>query len=755
MPVENSEAVYQYQDEVGAPLFEVIRNRGKKFLQRQSDGNGGHIWNLNGIQRVIYRLPEVARVDQVYLVEGEKDVETLRALDLVATTNPGGANGWRPEFARFFAGKQVIVLPDQDKPGHGWAERILNDLMGTAASIKLIDLPGLEFGSGEDITDWLAKGHTKKDILALVEQAPLSQPRCRLPEDIDTIRKQEKRFGFEKKRAIAMAVLGEFFKRGCFYRGTDGRLFFFSETEHRLYRIDSDEFSRLLAETSWLNHTETEFKYTIEEITTHTRRKADVVEVYQIGHLDITRRKLYVSDLDGGIFAITEAGISHPPSGTDGVLFESFPATKRVQYVSEANRRISIEDFLGQINFDNKGRLTVAAYRTLLLTWMYSVFVPELNRTRVIPLFVGPQGSGKTTCARRVGAVLLGNEFNVGHLESGDRGEQAFVAAVCGTPFLAFDNADANIAWLADALARFATGTQFNLRQLYKTNELATFRPIANLVMTSRDPQFRRPDVAERLLIFPLRRLEAFRPEASLHEDLLLARDSIFSAVLDGLRRALPHLIDSKSSVSQFRMADFAEFGRRIMAAEGLESEFEQCLKELQGTQASYATENEPLIELLAEWIHIPGNSGSEIETGLLFSELERIATGRHLMMPKSASALGRKLRDLETVLEQALGAEVDHSRIGNTTRWAFSLPESESFPNSDSPDSSDSTELLSAPPSQIAEMSEMSQIPETSVIPQNSDGKWQCPICKLAFASKSGCEVHVFREHGNFRGEQ
>ena len=49
---------YAYRDEAGDVVFEVVRV-GKRFRQRRPDGNGGWVWNVNGVRRVLYRLPEV------------------------------------------------------------------------------------------------------------------------------------------------------------------------------------------------------------------------------------------------------------------------------------------------------------------------------------------------------------------------------------------------------------------------------------------------------------------------------------------------------------------------------------------------------------------------------------------------------------------------------------------------------------------------------------------------------------------------
>ena len=93
---------YDYTDESGALLFQVVRSAPKDFRQRRPNGKGGWTWSLGKTRRVLYRLPEVrdavAGGRIVLIVEGEKDVNTLRELGFAATCNPGGANKWRTEY---------------------------------------------------------------------------------------------------------------------------------------------------------------------------------------------------------------------------------------------------------------------------------------------------------------------------------------------------------------------------------------------------------------------------------------------------------------------------------------------------------------------------------------------------------------------------------------------------------------------------------------------------------------------------------
>src|SRR5262249_704766 len=102
---------YDYLDEAGEHLFQVVRYEPKDFRQRRPDGRGGYINNLKDTRRVPYRLPElvkaVAAGETIYIPEGEKDVDNLRAIGLVATTNPGGIKKWRDEYSEHLRGADV------------------------------------------------------------------------------------------------------------------------------------------------------------------------------------------------------------------------------------------------------------------------------------------------------------------------------------------------------------------------------------------------------------------------------------------------------------------------------------------------------------------------------------------------------------------------------------------------------------------------------------------------------------------------
>ena len=201
-------ATYSYTDVAGKVLYQKLRYEPKEFSQRQPDGKGGWWYNLNGVKKVLYRLPELIMAKLVFVVEGEKDADNLRDALLAAdvknfavTTTFDGAGHWRPEYAPYFTGRLVVAIPDNDKPGRAHAQAVAASVKPFAAKVKVVELPGL--AEKGDVSDWIAQGledstsvsasvpgeedHTHtvhshlfascvKDLMALVKAAPIWEP---------------------------------------------------------------------------------------------------------------------------------------------------------------------------------------------------------------------------------------------------------------------------------------------------------------------------------------------------------------------------------------------------------------------------------------------------------------------------------------------------------------------------------------------------------------------------------------------------
>jgi hypothetical protein len=169
-------ATYMYRDEASDLLFQVVRFEPKDFRQRRPRPKGGWDWSVKGIRTIPYRLPELLAepTSPVFVVEGEKDADSLARIGVLATCNAGGACKWNERHAQFLRSRRVIVLGDNDRKGRAHVEQVVRSLEGIAESVRVIELPGLpEKG---DVSDWIAAGGTKAALEELVQVAPAWAP---------------------------------------------------------------------------------------------------------------------------------------------------------------------------------------------------------------------------------------------------------------------------------------------------------------------------------------------------------------------------------------------------------------------------------------------------------------------------------------------------------------------------------------------------------------------------------------------------
>jgi hypothetical protein len=187
-PIEKLEnerltGTYEYFDETGKLLYEYLRYEGtgvdggrdKRFVGKAPDGKGGWKYNLAGIRRVPYRLPQLvaardAEVKQsILVVEGEKHADVLGALKFVATTNAGGTSyEWPLSWAKHFSGgSRILLIPDADAPGRKAMRQRETLLKNSGLRVFFVDLYP-DRNDGSDILDWMKEQGLEK--LPKIEQ---------------------------------------------------------------------------------------------------------------------------------------------------------------------------------------------------------------------------------------------------------------------------------------------------------------------------------------------------------------------------------------------------------------------------------------------------------------------------------------------------------------------------------------------------------------------------------------------------------
>lgn len=208
-------AIFDYHDDRGRLAYQVLKfpkdSDGPRYMQRRPHPAGGWIWGLRaeryGKNRAgdwfkakkdkhyaeeadfeetrwwLFHRDEVLKAKAegkpVVLVEGEKDVETLRAWGFVATTNQGGAKNWKPELDEDLAGVDVVICSDLDDAGSTRTALRGAALRGIAKSVRVIDLSlhWKDHPEKADVSDWKEKGGgTAAKFDAILRKAPLWTP---------------------------------------------------------------------------------------------------------------------------------------------------------------------------------------------------------------------------------------------------------------------------------------------------------------------------------------------------------------------------------------------------------------------------------------------------------------------------------------------------------------------------------------------------------------------------------------------------
>ena len=173
-----TETAWDYYDADGALRYQVVRiddKTGKTYRQRRIDEHGQMVWGMAGVTALPYRLADIVASNKpIFIVEGEKCADRVAALGLIATTNHGGAGKFWQPIIPYFAGRHVIIVPDNDGPGERHAKIVGDALTGTAKSIRIARLPDLP--PKGDVADWLERGGTKEQLTEIAKTAPLYDP---------------------------------------------------------------------------------------------------------------------------------------------------------------------------------------------------------------------------------------------------------------------------------------------------------------------------------------------------------------------------------------------------------------------------------------------------------------------------------------------------------------------------------------------------------------------------------------------------
>jgi len=661
---------YDYTDERGALLFQCVRYEPKDFKQRRPDPRqlGEWVWNLSGVPRVLYRLPEILAVvnagGTVFVAEGEKDVQALARHNFAATCNPMGAGKWLPKHTEALRGAaRVVVVADKDETGRKHAQGVARALRAVAPSVKLIELPDVNGKPVKDAADFFAVGGTAAGLGSIVEAAPEFVPKAeaqpREPGNCESEYPNEDDSGDEdspKPRESAATRLVKLAAQFEFFHDPQNRGFVRLDVNRHLevWPLNSSQFRKLLAQTFYKRtHSVVNRNALADAIATlegralfESREEPVFLRVAPHGEnilVDLCDPQWRVVEVTAKGWRILE---SSP------VSFIRSPAMRPLP-VPVSGSEGSLNPLWELLNIS-------PALRPLVADALLNGFHP--HGPYFVPNYIGEQGSAKS-CAAKIHRLLI--DPNENPLRSPPREERDLLVHAANNWCVALDNLSGVPPWLSDGICRLATGGGHSARQLFTDGEefsVAVKRPV---ILNGIEDVATRPDLAERALQIELETIPDNRriPEKELWLKFEQARPVIFSGVLNGLVCGLRELPNVKLDCLP-RMADAALFATAAETAFGWSTgTFMSAYWNNLNEGASASVDAHPvgvgvrrLLDGLSEW------SGEPTQ---LLTELNNIASDelrRAHNWPKTPRALSACLRRMAQAFRRA-GIGLDFAR--------------------------------------------------------------------------------------------
>lgn len=692
------EATYDYHDASGKLVYQVVRFKPKSFVCRRPNGAGGWLWNLDGTERVLYHLPDLLKEPGrvVFIAEGEKSVDVVRGLGLLATTNPHGAGKWNGAYSEPLRGRPVVILPDNDGAGRDHAQDVAKDLLAKASLVRVLELPNL--ADKEDVADWIGRGGDRAELEALANVAPMAadwlktyHPHkehaqalgARIPADraraIESIAPEspdpELRrkihdtlvgAGYDKdnkpsvkyRRAVAGQLMLDWLaEHGGFVQSeTGGDLYYFSQQAGTVYDLETDHWRAWLYALTGANPASVDFAYLSADVKTAAILNAPKRPVVRVSAWDDDAQVLRVSRFDGTVYALDGESISEEPNGQN-VIFEDNPLW--LPYKTEYSSRTALKWSTDLPNWATTTDDKATAYGLAFRAWVVGTFFCELCPTRPLLAFIGEKGSGKSMALRVLLRFLFGP---VGQVTGVPDRADGFTAAAAAAHVLVLDNLDNFTGWLRDKLAMVSTGGKDEYRRLYTSKEVGQVVYRCWLGFTSRTPDtLRRDDLADRLLLLPVARIDTPSPERVFLDQATTERNVWWGDLLTTLNEVVARIRKGElASTSTLRMADWESLGRLLAQGEGLETTWDKFIKDLERAQNEFLLEDELIVDALGLWLESEGNHGwldeSKVSHGRKVLTRDLYDEWTYLLFgdkkppqdwPKSTKSLGRKLASI------------------------------------------------------------------------------------------------------------
>lgn len=143
----------------------------------------------------LYRvLDGISKNKKIFIVEGEKDADTLNKKGYIATSLKGNFSDY--DFT-IFNNSIAYICGDTGKAGEEYIEKVRRSLNARCSELHIITLPYIDIiGDGDniDVTDWFEAGHTKEEFEKSISKSLDLLNKYELQQDFFGIRKLVEKF---------------------------------------------------------------------------------------------------------------------------------------------------------------------------------------------------------------------------------------------------------------------------------------------------------------------------------------------------------------------------------------------------------------------------------------------------------------------------------------------------------------------------------------------------------------------------------
>jgi len=429
----------------------------------------------------------------------------------------------------------------------------------------------------------------------------------------------------DKLRAISKYIIKDLFKgtasAGVGYKNEKRKIYYyFDKSQKILMDVDGIDFFCFLKDRYELP--KKDFEEVMTWIKSYIWKSGKEIEAHNFAYFDSERYILYISNHNNQIYRLNGSRISLVDNGHEGVIFEYksdyIPFHLDVNNLKACNyfeggfdwsKFISgnsclFKYLIARANFakEEKYNLSAEEQRCLLTIYFYSLFFESLQGEKPIICFKGVKSSGKSFIATSIGKILFGDSFLASHLSDSLRD---FKVALSENYYAVFDNLDSNINTFLDAFCAAATGAEISSRKLFTDRQEIKTKPHVFIVVTSRDPKFRRDDMVDRLLLFNTEAVKNPRSRSALFRELRENRGKILAEVLVNLNSIIK-LLRKKADWNPpgiFRIADWELFGKKIHSEKTMDY-FISLLEKMNKEKSKFGLEEDPLYILLKYIVH-------------------------------------------------------------------------------------------------------------------------------------------------------